>query len=164
MARKFPGNLLDFESLTVSPGNLTISAGQALFYSTFVSTSSYQRQAIASAKTTLSGVSGATVTATNLIPAGAFVIGVTTRVNAGLGTTGGTTGYAVGDGFDPNLWGDVVGTAAGTASGSSGFTAAGASGTLYAAAQSVVLTAAGGNFDGTGVIEVCAHYMITEAD
>lgn len=136
----------------------------ANIYGTYTSDSNYQRQAIKSAKATLSNVTGASVTATSLIPDGAFLIGVTTRVTTGLGTTNGTTGYTVGDGSDVDLWGAITGTAAGTGSHSADFTAAGASGTLYTSAQNVVITATTGNFDGTGVIEVFAHYMITEFD
>jgi hypothetical protein len=132
-------------------------------YGTFTSTSSYQRSGWKQAKATLSAVSGASVTATNLIPDGAFLLGVTTRINTGLGATNGTTGYAVGTAADPNLWGDVAAITAGTASGSTSFTATGASG-LYIAAESVIITAATGNFDGTGEIEVIAHYFICEAD
>jgi hypothetical protein len=132
-------------------------------YSTYTSATDYQRSAWKQAKSTLSAVSGASVTATTLIPDGAFLIGVTTRINTTLGVTNGTTGYTVGDGTDPDLWGAVVGTAAGTATKSSDFTAVGACG-LYTAAQSVVITATGGNFNGTGAIEVVAHYLTTEAD
>lgn len=138
--------------------------GQELrWYGTYTSATSYQRSSIKQAKSTLSAVSGATATAANLIPDGAFLIGVTTRINTGLGAGNGTTGYAVGTAADPNLWGDVAAITAGTASKSTDFTATGASG-LYIAAESVILTAAGGNFDGTGEIEVIAHYLITEAD
>jgi hypothetical protein len=132
-------------------------------YGDRASSTNYQRLAIKSAKTTLSAVSGATVTATSLIPDGAFLIGVTTRVNTALGATNGTTGYAVGTAADPNLWGDVATITEGTVSQSADFTNVAASG-LYIAAESVLLTAAGGNFDGTGAIEVCAHYINTEAD
>ena len=109
------------------------------------------------ATTLLSAVSGATVTATNLIPDGAFVIGVSTYVVTALGVSGGTTGYAVGDATDPNRWGDIVGTAIGTDSDNTDATAnfTGA----YIAADSVIITAAGGNFDGTGAIRVAVHYL-----
>ncbi len=105
----------------------------------------------------VTAASGATATATNLIPDGAFVIGVTTRVTTALGVTNGTTGYAVGDGTDPNRWGDIVGTAINTASTNADATAnfTGA----FTSANNVVLTAAGGNFDGTGVIVVTVHYL-----
>lgn len=127
--------------------------------------------ALTCAKQTLSAVSGATVATTGgLIPAGAFLMGVTTRVNTALGTSNGTTGYSVGNGTDANLWGDVTAVAAGTASKasaiasqSSGYTASDACG-LYLAAQDVTLTATGGNFDATGAIEISAFYFLAEAD
>lgn len=140
-------------------------------YATYTSATSYHRLTTATAKQTLSNVSGASVSTTGgLIPAGANLLGVTTRINTALGTGNGTTGYAVGTATDPNLWGDVTAVAAGTASKaspiaaeSSGYTAADAVG-LRLTAQDVTLTAAGGNFNGTGVIEVCAYYSLAEAD
>lgn len=127
------------------------------------STFDYQRSVWRTSKATLSAVSGASVTATGLIPDGALLLGVTTRINTNLGTSNGTTGYTVGDGTDADLWGAVTLTTAGAASGSAGFTDAAAAGKLYTAAQNVVVTAVGGNFNGTGEIEVMAHYMICEA-
>jgi hypothetical protein len=109
------------------------------------------------ATTTVTATSGAAVTATNLIPKGAFVLGVTTRVTTALGTGNGTSGYQVGDGVDDDRWGNVTGTAIGTDTDNSDATAdwTGA----FTAATSVVLTANGGNFDGTGVIRVTVLYI-----
>lgn len=132
-------------------------------YGDYASASDYQRTAIKTVRTANASVSGATVTMSSAIPAGAFLLGVTTRVDAALGETNGTTGYAVGDGSDPNLWGDVSGVAIGTDSDSADFTASGAVG-FDTSARDVVLTAAGGNFDGTGDITVVVHYQITEAE
>ncbi len=105
-----------------------------------------------------SAVSGASVTCTGLIPAKCKLIGVSTKVTTALGTGNGTTGYAVGTVADPNQWGDIVGTATTTTSCNADATA---DPTLAwnASAQDVVLTAAGGNFDGTGAIRVVAHYL-----
>ncbi len=124
----------------------------------------YQRSAWRQAKAILSSVSGASVTAIGLIPDGALLLGVTTRINTTLGTSSGVTGYTIGDGLDDDLWGTVESVTTGAASGSAGFTATGAAGVLYTSEQNVVVTATGGNFNGTGVIEVIAHYMICEAD
>lgn len=129
-------------------------------YGTYTSASQYHYVAVKTAKTTLTATAGATITATDLIPDGAFLIGVTTRVNTTATTA---TGYTVGDGTDADLWGVASSVAAGTATSSADFTAAAACG-LYIAAQSVVITATGGNFDGTGAIEVVAHYLTTVAD
>lgn len=138
------------------------SAQESRLFATYTSATQQHYMAFKTVTQTLSAVSGATVTATNLIPDGAFVIGVTTRVNTGLGVSLGTTGYQVGDGTDPDRWGAIVGTAAGTDSDNVDATAnpTGA----FTAANNVVLTAVGGNFDGTGAIEVAVMYITTVAD
>jgi hypothetical protein len=122
----------------------------------------YSRLAIKHATTTLSGVTGATVTATSLIPAKANVLGVNTVVTTALGTGSGTTGYTVGDGADADRWGAVTGTIAGTDTDGTNATADPTG--WFTAANNVVITAAGGNFDGTGAILVDVAYTITEAD
>jgi len=110
----------------------------------------------------LRNVSGATVTATSLIPDGAFIIGVSTMITTALGLSGGTTGFEVGTVTDPDRWGIQVATAQ-------------HSGTANAQWQSgvnehviigtnVVLTATGGNFDGTGDVRVSVAYMTVVAD
>lgn len=132
-------------------------------YGHYVSTTSYSRVSIRHAVTTLASVSGASVTATGLIPAKAKMLGVNTKVMVALGTGSGTTGYAVGTAGDPNLWGDVVGTATTVASGQGDATADPVL-AWSAAAQDVVITAAGGNFDGTGSILIDVAYTMTEAD
>jgi hypothetical protein len=70
-------------------------------------------------------------------------------------------GYTVGTVEDPDLWGSLTGTNTTKSTSSKDFTDAAAS-TLYTAAGDVVITATGGTFDGTGEIEVIAHYMICE--
>lgn len=122
----------------------------------------YSRLAIKHATTTLASVSGATVTATNLIPAKANVLGVNTIVTVDLGTGGGTTGYTVGDGVDADRWGAKVGTVAGTDTDGNDATADPTG--WFTAANNVVITATGGNFNGTGSIFVDVAYTITEAE
>jgi hypothetical protein len=116
---------------------------------------------IKTASALLSAVSGASVTSTGLIPDGAFVLGVTTRITTSLGTSNGTTGYTVGDGTDADRWGAITGTAAGTTSTNADATASfiGA----FTAANDVVITATTGNFDGTGAIRVTVLYIDTTA-
>jgi hypothetical protein len=92
-------------------------------YNKHASASDYHRIQITSTRATLSNVSGASVTATGLIPDGAIVVGVTTKVTTALGTGNGTTGYQVGDGSDPDRWGAITGTAAGTSSDNRDWTA-----------------------------------------
>jgi len=133
-----------------------------LNYDTWSSGTDFHRLATRTARATLSGVTGASVTATNLIPDGAIVMGVTTKVTTGLGVTSGTTGYTVGDGTDVDRWGAIVGTAAGTSSDNRDWTATTVQ--AFIAANNVVITASGGNFDGTGVIYVSVQYLIGEVD
>jgi len=96
--------------------------------------------------------SGATSSATDLIPAGAVVLGVTVRVTTLI--TGATT-FTIGDGTDADKWGATIALTAGTTTSGASFTAAGP--TLYAAATSVVLTATGSNFT-AGAVRVTVHY------
>lgn len=131
-------------------------------YGTHTDATNYQRMSIASASQTLSGVTGASVTATALIPDGAFLVGLTTRVTTALGTGNGTSGYQIGDGSDTDRWGTVTGTAIGTTTDNRDFTVTTAQ--FFNADQNVVITANGGNFDGTGVIQVIAYYIRGEAD
>ncbi len=100
----------------------------------------------------------ATLTATGLIPAGVFVIGITARVTTGFGTSTGLTDFDVGDGSDVDRWANSLGITAGTTMDLANNTSGpfGATGT---SALNVVLTAVGGNFDGTGVIQLIAHYI-----
>ena len=131
-------------------------------YDTFTSNTDYHRIAIATARATLTGVSGASVTATSLIPAGAVVLGVTSKVTTALGTSNGTTGYQVGTAADADRWGAITGTALGTTSDNRNWTA----GTIecFPAATNVIVTATGGNFNGTGVIYLSVQYMTGQAD
>lgn len=138
------------------------AAQVANHYDTWASATDYHRVALKTARATLSGVTGASVTATNLIPDGAIPVGVTTKVTTGLGTGSGTTGYTVGDGTDVDRWGAVVGTASGTSSDNRDWTATTVQ--AFTAANNVVITASGGNFDGTGVIYVSVQYLIGECD
>jgi hypothetical protein len=142
-------------------GKLQVPGGVNL-YDTLASSTDYHRIAISTANTTLSNVSGASVTAAGLIPAGAVVMGVTSKVTTALGTTNSTAGYKIGTAADDDRWGDIAGTAIGTTSDNRNWT----SGTIecFTAATDVIVTATGGNFDATGVIYLSVQYMIGEAD
>jgi hypothetical protein len=138
------------------------NAQTARIYDTYTSSTDYHRIAIATARATLTNVSGASVTATGLIPAGAVVMGVTSKVTTALGTTNGTTGYKIGTGADDDRWGAITGTVAGTTSDNRDWTA----GTIecFPSTTDVIVTATGGNFDATGVIYLSVQYMAGEAD
>lgn len=111
----------------------------------------------ATTPTTLSAVSGASVTASSLIPAGALVLGVATKITTALGVTNGTTGYNIGDGTDFDRWGAITGTADTTTSDHSDYTSTTVQ--IFTAANDVVLTAVGGDFNGTGAIEIIVFYL-----
>ena len=106
----------------------------------------------------LTGVSGASVTESGFIPAGAMWLGSTSRVVTALGTTNGTTGYQFGLPGTLNAFGDITGTAVGTQSDERDGLALDAQ-RFSTSAQDVVVTAKGGNFDGTGDILIVVHYM-----
>ena len=131
------------------------------WYGDHAGTTDYQRSGIVTSRTATTVPSAASFTLSGFIPAGALLIGITSRVDTQCTTA---TGYTVGDGVDVDLWGVAATVTVGTATGSANFTAAGASGVFYPAAQDVVVTATGGNFDGTGVITICGHFLIAEAD
>jgi hypothetical protein len=111
---------------------------------------------IQSASTTLSALSGATATATNLIPAGSIVIGVTIRVTTTITSGDGATAFDIGDGTDDDRWGTGIALASGTATTGADFTIT--SVPIYSAATSVVLTATGGTFS-AGAVRVTLHYL-----
>ena len=131
---------------------------ESRLYSTFTSASNYQRMIIKSVKQTLSALSGASATTTGIIPDGALVVGVTTRVGS---TITGATGYTIGDGADADRWGDITGTAIGTTSDNRDWTA----GTVecFTSGGSITLTAKTSNFT-AGAIEVSVFYLAGEAD
>lgn len=139
------------------------NAQESRLYGSYTSATAYQRISTKSLRQAVTAASGAAVTTTITIPKFTHLIGVTTRVTTELGVTNGTTGYTVGDGTDPDLWGAVTGVAGGTTSDYRDFTAVVALGPS-ASDRTITLTAVGGNFDGTGIIEVCAYYLAAEAD
>jgi hypothetical protein len=100
----------------------------------------------------VSGLSGATATATNIIPAGCEIIGVTVEVTTLIQ---GATSFSVGDGTDVDRWGSGIAVSAGTFTNSANYNIS--SPVYYASATSVVLTAAGSNFT-AGAVNVTVHY------
>lgn len=104
--------------------------------------------------TELTGLSGATAAATNLIPAGALVLGVTHRVTTLIT---GATSWDSGDGTTADAFGNNVAVSANTTADSlvdGTFTAP----KSYAAATDVVLTAVGSNFT-AGAVRISVHYI-----
>ena len=135
------------------------NAQEFRLFSTFTSSTNYQRMTIKSVRQTLSALSGASATTTGtFIPDGAVVVGVTTRVSTLLT---GATGYTIGDGTDADRYGDITGTAVGTTSDNRDWTA----GTIecFTAGGNITLTAKGSNFT-AGAIEISVFYLAGEAD
>jgi hypothetical protein len=84
---------------------------------------------------TIADLTGATATATNIIPDGAIVFGVTAQITTA--PTGAST-FSIGDGSDADKWGAGLGVAVGVKNASSDYTAG--SPTHYSSDTSVVLT------------------------
>jgi hypothetical protein len=102
---------------------------------------------------TCSGGGSATLVTSSLIPGGAFLFGVTTRITTALT---GSTGFNVGDGTDADLYGVQSAATQGSTTNNSNATANWANPQL--AAGNVTLTFAGGNCT-AGVVAVVASYI-----
>ncbi len=129
-------------------------------YDTYTSSTNYHRLAMATVRISQTATAGASITLTGLIPDGAVVMGVTTKVTTEL--TGGVTGYQIGTGADPDRWGQAATVTLNTTTDNRDWT----NGTIecFTAATDVILTAVGANFSGTGVIYVSIQYMRGESD
>ena len=112
---------------------------------------------VKSAIATVSSSAAATLTASSLIPAGCFLLGLTARITTTFGTTTGLTDFDVGDGVTADRFANSLAITSGTTMDMTDATAS--PGGWFASANDVVLTAVGGNFDATGVIELIAHYI-----
>jgi len=101
--------------------------------------------------------SGTTATATLLIPAGAVVLGVTTRVTSLIT---GPAGYDVGDGTNTDRWGNSIAVANGTTSDPTDYVSSAME--IFPVATDVVITSDGVAFTG-GQVRVTVHYMTLTA-
>ncbi len=108
------------------------------------------------AETLLSGLSGASVTATNLIPAGALVVGCAART---VTTITGATSYEVGYGTGGTL--SAFGSGLGIAAGSTNEGLIGPN--PFYSATSVIVTSAGGSFSAGAVRLSLAYLTLTPA-
>ncbi len=100
----------------------------------------------------LTSMTGATVSSTAFFSAGSITLAVLTYITTAFGTTNGTTGYHVGDGIDADLFGVAAAVTAGTETNNGDWTAAPITNRLSAA--NLIITAVGGNFDGTGDLRI----------
>lgn len=126
-------------------------------YDTYTSATDYHRLAIATARATATAMSGVTVTLTNIIPAGAVVVGVTCKVTTAIT---GATSFDIGTATDVDRFGAAIATALGTTSDNRNWTA----GTIecFPTATSLILTANGSNFT-AGAVYVSVQYLSGQA-
>ena len=136
----------------ISNGDLSVNAGDGAAGNL----NSYTN--VSSKSVTVSSSAGATLTANNLIPAGVVLIGLTARVTTSFGTSGGLTSFDVGDSGDQNRWNNNMALTSGTTMNHDDATADPA-GVWAAGPRDVILISEGGNFDGTGTIELLSHYL-----
>jgi len=116
---------------------------------------------IKSAVATLTAATGTELTSSSLIPDGAILLGITSRVTTEFGTGNSMTGITLGiSGGDTDIWGTLSALTAGATSDptTAGWT------TVFErhiAATDVTATAVGGTGyeDGVGVLEVVVHYI-----
>jgi hypothetical protein len=127
-------------------------------YDTYSSATDYHRMAVATARATATAMSGASVTLTGLIPAGAVVVGVTAKVTTAVT---GATGVDIGTAADTDRFGANRPVALGTTTDNRDWTA----GTIecFPSATNIVLTAVGSNFTG-GAMYVSVQYLTGQAD
>lgn len=131
---------------------------QFRLYATYTSATDYHRLTIATARSTHTGMTGATITVASIIPAGAVVVGVTCKVTTAIT---GATSFDLGTVADPDRFGAGIGVAAGTTSDNRNWTA----GTIecFPTTTSLLITANGGNFT-DGAVYVSVQYLSGQAD
>lgn len=93
-------------------------------------------------------------------PAGAKIHGATVKVLSNLGTSNGLTSFDVGDSILSDRWASAVAITANTETTSNDFSDADEP--IVGANYQVLLTQNGGNFDGTGEIEVQLRYSVIQ--
>ena len=111
-----------------------------------------------SVSATVPAADAATLTASNLIPAGSFMLGLTARIQTTFDNSNGLTDFSVGDGSDADRWGTGIAITGDTTVDLTDATAS--PGGWFITANDVVLTSNGGNFDvAAGSIDIIIHYM-----
>lgn len=108
------------------------------------------------ATVSINGAAAATISATNLIPAGSLLVGVTIRVTSTFSNTS-LTSFTAGDGTTADLFGTGVALTSGTtttyANHKTTFTPK-----IYQSATSIVLTGTGASFAANGTAEIVIFY------
>ncbi len=114
---------------------------------------------VRSATELLATTSGATVTTSGLIPAGAVVKSVTIRVETAVTTSGATDTFDVGDSGDADRYGAAIAGADNTATDETDYTADPA-GVWSASGREIILDAAGAETFTAGDVRVTVHYEV----
>jgi hypothetical protein len=103
----------------------------------------------------ITDLSGASVDTNITIVGGSEVLCVTSRITTAFGETNGTSGYQLGDGTTVNLWADKDAITAGTDTDMADILAGEINKVhRYTSNTDIIITAKGGNFDGTGDIRI----------
>jgi hypothetical protein len=110
----------------------------------------------------LATTSGATVTTTNLIPAGAVVLGFALRVTTAVTTSSGTNTFDAGDSGDPDRYGAAIAGALDTVADADDYTADPA-GTWSSSGREIILDAAGAETFTAGAVRVTVFYLLPSA-
>jgi len=111
-----------------------------------------------SVSATVAGAAAATITATDLIPAGSFVVGITGRVETTFG--GAIATMSIGDGSDADRWGTGIVTDGDVTWDLTDATAS--AGGWFTTATSVVFTGDVA-FEASGTLDVIVHYFTLTA-
>lgn len=114
-------------------------------------------------KITRTATVGANLTLTGAVPPGAQVVAITSAITVALGATSGCTGYTIGVAGALACYGTVAGTTVGQGTAGVNWTSAAPPDRAPAGAN-LILTAVGGNFDGTGEFDVTVEYILAKLD
>ncbi len=101
---------------------------------------------------------GASVSLSAMMLAGERIFGVTMKNTSALGASSGLTGVAIGDGTLVDRWGTQTTLTNGATTGPANFLNGDVP--IYATDTAVILSAIGGNFDGTGTVDVQVHAFL----
>ena len=116
-----------------------------------------------SVSVSIPGVAAATLTASSIIPAGAFVVGITGRIETTYGNGSGLTAFNIGDGVTATRWGTSIALTGDTTVDPTDADANIAFG-HFPAANDIVLTSITGDFEAVGTMDIIVHYfMLTPA-
>lgn len=92
------------------------------------------------------------------LPANARIWGVTSKITTAFGVTNGLASLQIGDATTPTLWGTGLPLTLNSETDQGDFTTSDLP--IYPTAADVWVSAVGGTFDATGVMELCVHYSL----